>query len=201
MVHVLDALDTGFEPIAPHEAPRLLKDLEAQWWISGGWALDLVAGRVTREHLDLDIGIFVDDLPVVFEALEETELHSAGDGKLVLMEGPGDLPENANSIWARRPGAEKWLFELILNDGNEHEWIYRRDDRIRLPRSEMTIEAAGLPCIRPEIQLLFKAKHMRDRDTADFDTHAPDLDDASREWLRSSLELTRPGHPWIDGLT
>ena len=30
----------------------------APWFVSGGWAIDLFLGRVTRDHSDIEIGIY-----------------------------------------------------------------------------------------------------------------------------------------------
>src|SRR4029078_7200191 len=38
----------------PADALDLFSDLP-DWWIPGGWALDLWLGRTTRDHADLDI--------------------------------------------------------------------------------------------------------------------------------------------------
>jgi hypothetical protein len=38
-------------------------------WLFGGWAVDFHAGQVTREHGDLDLGIWLDDMPRIDEVL------------------------------------------------------------------------------------------------------------------------------------
>ncbi len=196
----MDALDTGFEPTRPEQAPELMGGYDQMWWVSGGWALDLVAGQQTRPHIDLDIGVFRGNVPDLFDALAGLELHAAGGGRLAEMSRPGDLPPESNSIWARRAGAEQWLFELILNEREGHEWVYRRDTRIRMDVAHLTVAVDGLSCVKPEIQLLFKAKHLRDRDEADFTFHAPRLHPSAAAWLHDALEMAHPGHPWTDRL-
>src|SRR5690349_16504078 len=42
-----------------------MRSFPAAWWIAGGWAIDLFLGRVTREHSDLEIGIWRDDQPKI----------------------------------------------------------------------------------------------------------------------------------------
>ena len=49
----LDAWDSW----TPREAALHLARLEAPWYVAAGWALDLVLGRRTREHDDLEIGV------------------------------------------------------------------------------------------------------------------------------------------------
>jgi hypothetical protein len=38
-------------------------------WLFGGWAVDFHAGRVTRDHGDVDLGIWLDDMPRIDEVL------------------------------------------------------------------------------------------------------------------------------------
>ena len=39
------------------------------YWLFGGWAVDFYAGSVTREHDDVDIAVWLDDLPRIAELL------------------------------------------------------------------------------------------------------------------------------------
>jgi hypothetical protein len=45
--------NAGFGPVLAVRS--LLSDLTVPYWIVGGWAIDLAAGRVTREHADVDV--------------------------------------------------------------------------------------------------------------------------------------------------
>ena len=40
------------------------------YWLFGGWAVDFYAGSVTRAHDDLDLAVWLDDLPRIGELLE-----------------------------------------------------------------------------------------------------------------------------------
>ncbi len=56
------------------------------------------------------------------------------------------------------------------------------------------------PYLVPEIVLLFKAKHVRPKDQADFDGVLPLLDPDAAGWLRRMLARVHPGHAWIGAL-
>jgi hypothetical protein len=77
--------------------------------------------------------------------------------------------------------------------------VCRRDERIRLPYSEVIERTSdGIPYARPEIVLLFKAKHAdRQRDQEDLAAVLPHLDPARRRRLAESLALVHPGQPWL----
>lgn len=53
--NVLDQLATVAE------LDQLLLRHDVGYWLFGGWAVDFHAGRVTREHGDIDIAIWLDD--------------------------------------------------------------------------------------------------------------------------------------------
>ncbi|HVM55899.1 MAG TPA: hypothetical protein VMT74_00460 [Gaiellaceae bacterium] len=56
---------------------RALEDVDARYWLYGGWAVDFHAGAVTRRHSDLDLAIWLDDLPRIASRLErEGWMHS-----------------------------------------------------------------------------------------------------------------------------
>jgi len=42
---------------------RALDEIGADHWLYGGWAVDFHAGAVTRDHSDLDLAVWLDDLP------------------------------------------------------------------------------------------------------------------------------------------
>ena len=61
---------------------------------------------------------------------------------------------------------------------------------------------AGVPYIRPEIQLLYKARaEIRSKDQDDFDQVVPRLSYDAQVWLLCQLEKIYPqGHVWVTGL-
>ncbi|HEX5907598.1 MAG TPA: hypothetical protein VFY56_11315 [Propionibacteriaceae bacterium] len=77
-------------------------------------------------------------------------------------------------------------------------WICRRDTSIRRPYSEVfEVSADGIPYLKPEICLLFKAKAVRDKDRADFEAALSRMSSAQRAWLHTALERVHPDHGWI----
>jgi hypothetical protein len=49
----------------------------------------------------------------------------------------------------------------------------------------------------PELVLLFKAKHARQKDQADFDATVPHMTPGQRQTLTGLLARVHPGHPWL----
>ena len=40
-------------------------------WLDGGWGVDALLGRVTREHKDLDLLVLISDLPRYAEVVKQ----------------------------------------------------------------------------------------------------------------------------------
>jgi hypothetical protein len=54
--------------------------------------------------------------------------------------------------------------------------------------------------LRPEIQLLYKAKAPRAKDEADLKALLPAFGRGERTWLAKALEMSAPGHEWLPAL-
>jgi hypothetical protein len=53
---------------------RVMRAYPRPWWVSGGWAIDLFIGRVTRDHCDVEVGTFLPDQDEVRRHLDGWEL-------------------------------------------------------------------------------------------------------------------------------
>lgn len=180
------------------------------WWVSGGWSVDLALGRRTRPHADLEISLLTSDQPALFDHLEGWDRRAVVDGQVVVWDGTPVKPPYHQILarpWLREGDdvdaffADPRMLDMLVEDHDGDDWLFRRDHRIRMPISEAGhVSPLGVPCIRPDITLLFKAKYRRHKDQRDFDALLPHLDSAAREWLSGALTVTNPGHSWIDRL-
>jgi len=89
----------------------------------------------------------------------------------------------------RRDAQHPWRLDLQL-DPSDQEWAFKRDPAIRVPWPRATQTIDGVRYLRPEIALLYKARHSRPKDRADLAAAAIDAD--ARAWLAANLE--RLGH-------
>lgn len=202
-----EASDGSFADLA--RATRELAGYPHPWYVCGGWAIDLFVGRATREHEDVEIGVFRRDQ----EALRG---HLATWGAFKSIGGwtpwrAGELLElPIHQILFRPPGsgppADPWEpspeeLQFFLEDVENGVWTCRRDARLTRPAGDLTAVAPdGTPFVVPEIQLLYKAKHHGDKDERDFREVVPRLSELQRSWLRGALELVHPGDPWLEQL-
>ena len=185
-------------PWTPEEAVAQLRGLNAPWHIAGGWALDLWQGKQTRPRYDLEIAVKSAAFSKVREALAGFDLFAAQDGRL---EAIADQATAARQYWVLDPAIRKWRLDILLEPGDDQMWVYRRDPRVKAPLADVTATTpAGIPYLRPEAVLLFKAKDTRPKDERDFDLCASLLDADARAWLRHALETAHPGHAWLSRL-
>jgi hypothetical protein len=186
-------------PLTIRETAALFVGAPFRWWISGGQALELFTGRSWRRHDDTDVGICRQDAPALPDILGGWDLHLASSGRLTPWSGEPLWAElNQNNVWCRPSPSSPWRIDVTIGEGNEHEWIYRRDPSLRLPWREAVLQSEeGIPYLAPELQLLFKSKKVRPKDEEDAREVIGSLT-ASR---RSRLTHWLPeGHPWMKNL-
>jgi hypothetical protein len=190
----------NWAPMVPDQVRELLRGVSAPWWIAGGWAIDLYLGRQTREHGDTDVLIRRDDQFVFQEFLSGWDLHKTQQPGLKPWPKGEFLGPGVNDVWCRRTPDSPWSLQLMLLDTQGDSWVFRRDPTITGPIAALgATTESGIPCLRSEIQLLYKAKaEPLAKDDADFKACAPFLEPAAREWLLSCLKKRFPsGHKWI----
>jgi len=194
MVEPGPSLDS-WQPLSVDEAGRVFEGAPFKWWISGGHALDLYVGDRWREHDDLDVGICRSETSRVYEWLGEWDLWLAAVGELSPWDGRQlNLGRDENNVWARRNTRGRWAIDLTVNECSGNKWIYRRDASVTRDWGAAVLESPwGIPYLAPELQLLFKSKHLRAKDHADASHVIPVMGGERRAWL--SVRLSRE-HPW-----
>jgi dihydrofolate reductase len=66
----VDALADG-QLAALTAVDALLGDAGIAYWLFGGWAVDFHAGSITRQHDDIDIAVWLEDVPRIAELLTD----------------------------------------------------------------------------------------------------------------------------------
>jgi hypothetical protein len=186
--------------LTPAEVAELLAGAPFRWWIAGGWAIE-ASGGAPRHHGDTDIAVLRDDRGAVRAWLSAFHLWEAHDGALRPLLAGDDLTPERGQLWMRRDANGPWLLDIVFSPSDGGEWVYKRQNRVRLPLDRVgRIGADGIPYLRPEVVLLFKAKHVRPKDEADFASVLGRLDHSAQAFLIEALHLTLPNHPWLAAL-
>ena len=121
------------------------------------------------------------------------------DGLVTPLEHARDRLAETHQTWLREPETGLWRLDLFREPGDETTWVCRRDERIRLPYDEVIAWTDdGIPYGRPEVVLLYKAKHVeREKDQADFEAALPHLEPES-ESAPGRVARARPPRPRLD---
>ena len=172
----------------------------SKWALCGGWAVDAWLGRQTREHADVDIAVFHDDMQMLFEHLAGWQMiaHDTPDAD---HSDPWDgRPLNAPAhIHARAPDA--FNLEFLLNERSRHNWILNRTPQIIIPlRRSVRQSGWHMPTLAPEVLLFYKATaydDLRPQDELDLLALLPHLTGEQRHWLWEVVSIVEPGHPWL----
>lgn len=177
----------GFEPVLA--VASLLAGLTVPYWISGGWAIDLAAGAVTREHDDVDIQVLERDEHALRADLRGVEFALRhGDGPpgpwlagQRLIAGPDRVVLSSPILPAPT--------EVVLGAAIGGTWVYHRGTgQLRRPLAAATRHWRGVPYLAPEVILLGKCLAGRPKDQHDFDVAWPLLDAEQRAWLADAIE-------------
>jgi hypothetical protein len=191
-----------WESWTPAEAAARLAGVEAPWCVAAGWAIDLFLGGLPREHEDLEIAVPAGQASEIFAALAPLEPYVAQSGRaLPLAEADEFLQAGVHQTWMLERAEPCWRLDVFREPFDGGGWVCRRDETIRMGYDELIRRTDdGIPYLRPDVTLLFKAKHARSKDEGDFAAALPRLDHEERRWLRDALELVHPGHRWLGEL-
>jgi hypothetical protein len=193
--------EADWRPWRPEKAAERFAALDVPWAVAAGWAIDLFVGRERREHEDIEIAVPAKHLPEFAARLDDLELWVPAGGGTLIPLADADLDES-HQTWALDRAANAWRIDLFREPSEDGEWVCRRDERIRLPYDELIEHTAdGIPYVRPEVVLLFKAKQARPKDESDLAAALTLLDASRKQLLASWIGLVHPGHFWLPDLS
>jgi Aminoglycoside-2''-adenylyltransferase len=184
----------------------LMASFDPIWSLCGGWAVDAWIGYQTREHEDVDIAVFDDDQRAIFDQLRGWKLIAhdtlvAGDTGEPWNGRPLELPAHIHA-----DSHDGFNLEVLLNERSNGDWVLSREPFLTVPVAHCAEPSAwGLPTLVPELLLYFKATEYfgeegydRPHDELDFFTLLDRLTESPRLWLRDTVSLVHPSHPWLD---
>jgi hypothetical protein len=176
-----------------------MSEFDGQWGIAGGWAIDLFIGKETRLHSDVEVAIFREDQHMLKKVFPEWSFKKAVKGELISWkEERLELPVHEIHGIHKQSGDR---LEVLLNEIEDSEWIFRRDSSISFPESALFSHSnEGIPYLHRAVVLLYKAKDTREKDHADFLAVKDLLKGDDKKWLLNALQVHVPDHKWIQEL-
>jgi hypothetical protein len=153
---------------------RLLRELSdaldaagVDWWLFGGWAMDVYAGEVTRDHSDIEAFVRLEDTDRAREALQAAGFDA----------WPSLHPEEAQPF--TKDGQEVGLWYLVRNErgqivtpGRWADWPWHPNsfDARAASLGQLGLHAASLECLLDMKTNFAKHPHgapLREKDIGD----------------------------------
>jgi hypothetical protein len=191
-----------WSPMTVAAVAQCFEQAPFRWGLAGGYAVEQFLGFPLRKHSDIDIIVFRADQQRLQQWLVGWNLFAADPpGKLRPWNPSEWLSVGVHDIWGYADGATAWQLQIMLLESEGDEWVSRRNPALRGSRDELIVAYHGLPCLRVEVQLCYKAKDLRPKDEQDFAACLSRLGTEERTWLSNALALLYPaGHPWRERL-
>lgn len=181
------------------EVQNLMSAFSNQWFVVGGWALDLFIGTKTRHHQDIEIGIYRSNQESFRHYLKNWNFRKVVNSQTEIWCAGEWLDPPIHELHGEHDGTS---LEILLQDEDEAgNWLFRRNEIIRRDKRDVVLTSgSGVPFLCPEIVLLYKAKDPQNKDERDFTRLASELGTARKDWLRQAIAQCYPDHCWISRL-
>lgn len=182
----------------PRKIAAVMQNFHADWFVAGGWAIDLYLGKISRPRDDIEIAIFRRNQIALQKYLNDWLLQKIENSVPSVWSRNEFLELPVHEIHCFHETCEPQNFEVLLNERNDNEWIYRRNERVSKSLTEMySMTNSGIRFLRPEIVLLYKSKNPRAKDERDFESVVDHLDAESKKWLANALAICDLKHDWL----
>ncbi len=203
-----------------------LYDMNVEWHLCGGFAIDVYLGSITRKHKDIDITVSFDDMELCIQYLKSKgwEIDApVGNQRLVPVEFALEHKElYFDNIWCykkdndfikteKTDGVFKYMkfidreqtemdfIEVLFNKVENGIFYYQKNHNIMINEDMAFIKKDKISILAPEVILLYKSRNHENNDYKhDFDSVISKLEKERYEWFINAMNTAYPkGHPWI----
>lgn len=194
-----------------------LHDMEVDWHLCGGFAIDAYLGEITRKHKDIDITVSFDGMKECIEylKLKGWEIDAPiGNQRFVPVEiALKRLDLYFDNIWCYKKGADFLKMEKVHREQTELDFIevlfnkiensvfyYQKNHNIMINTDMAFIKKEEVSILAPEIILLYKSRNYNnDNYKHDFDIVINKIEKERYDWFINAMNIAYPdGHPWIE---
>lgn len=152
---------------ALRDVAAALDRADIEYWLFGGWAVDFYAGAVTRDHDDVDLAIWLDDMPRIKPVLE-------ADGWIDLED-----PDTDGGIAFDRRGVRLELTYLYRDNDCEIYTPLRDGSRGKWPGAALGADVRTLDGVSTRVVARGSLTWMKSHGRDDPDDAAKDAADAA----------------------
>ncbi len=205
---------------------NFLNPLSVEWFVSGGWAIDIHVNRITRKRCDLDISVpFSDRLKCIeFFLTKGWRIEGKLGGGFRTLRKVSDYNDAIHYFWSFPEGVD-FISEYVDDDGNrriaynrdsqkeldyievffdiieDNRFFFRRDPRVKRHMDKAILERDCVQYLAPEMVLLFKSNKLSEKNLLDFEAVVDSLRKDELVWLIETLSLVYgSSHTWLKQL-
>jgi hypothetical protein len=139
----------------------MLASAHVEHWLFGGWAVDFYVGSITRRHDDIDVAVWLDDLPRIDDLLAADEWRHAPE------------PDEDGGTGYERAGVRLEL-TFLVRDAKGNTFIPLRDGPVSLSRDTFAEDVREL--LGVQARLVSRASLLRGKSS-----ERDDPDDALKD--------------------
>lgn len=203
-----------------------LEPMRVDWFVSGGWAIDIHLNRNTRKRGDLDISVpFSDRLACIEFFLDKGwRIEGKHGGGFQTVRAVSDYDDGIGYFWSF-PEDVDFIGEYFDDNGKRRiaynrdhqtaldyievffdkieagQLIYRRNPGVKRRVEKAILSSARIRYLAPEVVLLFKSSDPTGKNSLDFEAAVGSLEGDCVNWLIAALSLVYDGtHPWLKKL-
>jgi aminoglycoside 6'-N-acetyltransferase I len=161
-------IPTSWKPLAVSELPHQFGGF-SEWVLCGGLSVDVILGRQTRPHGDIDVGVFRSQLTECLQAIgQERVFLCQPSGTHVQWDGAA-VDAEVHDIWISDASREHWQMQIMVFDDEGDAVYYRRDRRMHWPKGSHAVVVGSIRVLNPLITFLYKVHRskMEEKDIAD----------------------------------
>jgi hypothetical protein len=188
----------GWDPLNPTTIAGFMDGFDRPWWIIGGWSIEAFTG-VPRDHEDMDISILSSDAEAFRVFLgDRWTPWNVDEGWFRPFDSRFTDVRPDSQVWVRRDAGSPWILDVPFTPDTIGRWTNKRHLAHTEDLADVTwVAPDGLRYAKPEVTLMFKAAQARGKDRQDAEIALPMLNDRARDWLRRTVGLLDPHHPWV----
>jgi len=125
------------------------------WFLDGGYSLELILGKSSREHGDIDIGTYSRDAKSLLSSISALgyQIYIANKGNLDPYQET-EFSELNNNYWVS--DGESFRFQLLVYKLKGGKVYFRRNQEVCWPEADFLIEKNNMKVVNPLITYAFK---------------------------------------------
>ncbi len=142
-----------WNPLTIDQLHRVLPD-RASWFLDGGQAFDLFLGEKTREHSDLDIGVFSYHAKAILDIISTKGYRVYIANQQLLPYVSSAFDEKAYNYWVADDSAYK--LQILVYQVEGENVVFRRNPLITWPKKSFLIQLDQIAIVNPLVSYAFK---------------------------------------------